>query len=244
MVQPTKVISRNGDVIIDYHDRASGSDSPGTSHHWQVASEDLMLNSPYFRVLLDPNKFSEGRNLMEQKMSRLQVSAQETTFSSGEDIANMLPRVSLPADHLTRRLGVDALELFLRILSVNSLTDDERSGFESEIRSQPTSLIVRLVEISDIFNSPDIVRQMLKQSEYSFGKGRIVLSRFHPSLLRISEDRIRQIIFIADFLNEHSVFQVLTHTLIIVGSKFWVNGLEQPASDSLRWRYLPGLEGQ
>lgn len=244
----TKVISRNGDVVIDYTDRDMAPDSR-VSYRWRVASEDLMLNSPYFRALLDPNKFSEGRNLLEQKMNRshnasLQTDDQETNPTSNEDICNALPKVNLPVDNFTRRLGVDAIELFLRILSVNSLADEEKAGFAGELRFYPTSLVARLVEVADVFNSPNIVRDMLQRSGYSFGKGKIGLNRFNPLLLKMSEERIRQIIFIADFLDERSAFQIFTHTLIIVGSKFWINGVDPPISDTLRWRYFSdGLEG-
>lgn len=235
-----KVISRCGDVVVVYNDR---DDSRETSHCWQVASKDLMRNSPYFRALLDPNKFSEGRNVMEQKMSRLQMGSQDAS-TSDENTDNMLPSISLPVDHFTRRLGIGAIELFLRILSFNSLSATEKANFEGELRFLPTSLVARLVEIADVFNSPHAVRDMLKKTGYAFGKGRVVMSRFDASLLRMNEDRIRQIIFIADFLDDHSVFQVLTHALIIVGSKFWINGVEPPAPDTLRWRYFSGgLEG-
>jgi hypothetical protein len=233
-----KVLSRKGDVVVVYADRGD----PGASHRWRVASGDLMRNSPYFRVLLDPNKFSEGRNIMEQKMSRFQMSGQAAP--SDENNSGMLPSISLPVDHFTRRLGIDAIELFLRILCFNSLSHKEKKEFEGELRFLPPPLVARLVEIADVFNSPHAVRDTLKRSGYAFGKGRAVLSKFDASLLRMSEDRIRQIIFIADFLNEHSVFQALTHALIIAGSKFWINGVELPAPDTLRWRYFSGgLEG-
>ena len=235
-----KVISRRGDVVVVYADQG---DSPEATHSWQVASKDLMQNRPYFRALLDPNKFSEGRDVMEQKMSRLQMSGQDTSVSDA-NAESLLPSISLPVEHFTRRLGIDAIELFLRVLSFSSLSATEKADFEGEIRLLPTSLIARLVELSDFFNSPRAVRDMLKRSGYAFGKGRVVLSRFDASLLRMKEDRIRQIIFIADFLDECSVFQILTHVLIIVGSKFWINGVEPPGPDTLRWHYFSGgLEG-
>lgn len=234
---PAKPISKNGDMVVAYNDQDGL-----VSHRWQVSSEDMMRNSPYFRVLLDPHKFSEGRNLMEQKMSRFQLGDQKTT---DENTSRVLPSVNLPVDHFTRRLGADAIELFLRILCFNSLTGKKKREFEAELRFLPTSLVARVIEIADVFNSPQAVRDTLKKTGYAFGKGRVVLSRFNSSLLKLSEDRIRQSIFVANFLDEQSVFQVLTHTLITMGSKFWVNGVELPAPDTLRWRYFSGgLEGE
>lgn len=246
----TKTIARNGDVAIDYTDRDKASGSPEVSYRWRVSSGYLTLNSPYFRALLDPNKFSEGRNLLEQKMNRRSHKAprqsddREVNRPCDKDIFSALPRVNLPVNDFTQRLGVDAIELFLRILSFNSLTDAERVKFEGELKFQATSLVARLVEVADFFNSPHIVRELLRRSGYAYGKGKILLNRFNPSLLKMNEDRIRQIIFISSFLDEQSTFQIFTHALIVIGSKFWINGVEPPVSDTLRWRYFSGgLEG-
>lgn len=255
----TKVISSNGDVIIEYTDwDGSSSKSHPVSHRWQVASGDFMQNSPYFRALLDPNKFAEGRQFMEQKIklsckSTLKnTSIEEPIYSEqdeedeGGDIPQetLLPTVGLPVDRFTRKLGVEVIELFLKLLSLNSFSNEERQEFAIEIRSQSPSLIARLVEIADVFNSVRVVRETLKSCGYSFGKGKVSLIRFNPSLLKISEDRIRQMVFVAMFLEEQTVFQVLTHTLIVLGSRFWLNGVGFPNPDSPRWRYLEnGIEG-
>lgn len=248
------IISSNGDVIIQYLDRdyvpSASSSVPMSGRRWLVASEDLTQNSPYFRALLDPNKFSEGRHFMKQKTdwSRKTAAAGNTTDDANAPVSlNVLPTLSLPVDQFTRKLGVDAIELFLRILSFQSLGDDEKKQkFNAEVKLLPPSLVARLVEIADAFNSPQVVRERLRISGYTFGKGRVSLSRFSESLLRMSEDRIRQIIYIARYLGEQSVFQVLTHTLLVAGSRYWVNGIEAPISDdTFRWLYFTdGLEGK
>lgn len=248
------IISNNGDVIIEYLDRdfvPSASLSGHTSgRRWLVASEDLTQNSPYFRALLDPNKFSEGRHFMKQKAdwSRKTAATGNMTDDGNAHISlNALPTLSLPVDQFTRKLGVDAIELFLRILSFQSLGDDEeKQKFNAEVKLLPPSLVARLVEIADAFNSPQVVRERLRISGYAFGKGRVSLSRFSDSLLKMSEDRIRQIIYIARFLGEQNVFQALTHALLVAGSRYWVNGIEASISDdTFRWLYLTeGLEGK
>ncbi|QMW25819.1 hypothetical protein G4B84_001064 [Aspergillus flavus NRRL3357] len=243
-----KVLLSTGDVIIEYVPPDSSPVSPGNaSHRWQVLSDDLMRNSPYFRALLDPNKFSEGRDFIQQKA----MWSQGTTTEGGESLSDdtsiqyTLPTVRLPVDHLPQKLGVDAIELFLQVLSFNSFEEEEKAKFGGELRIQPTSLVARLIELADSFNSPYVIREALKRSGYAFGKGRIPLSRFDSSALRLSEDRIRQTIFIARFLNEYTIFQIWTHALILTGSKFWVNGVEPPTSPTVRWRYLSdGLEGK
>ncbi|KAE8344020.1 hypothetical protein BDV24DRAFT_160954 [Aspergillus arachidicola] len=243
-----KVLLSTGDVIIEYVPPDSSPVSPeNASHRWQVLSDDLMRNSPYFRALLDPNKFSEGRDFIQQKATWRQGTTTEGGESLSDDtsIHYTLPTVRLPVDHLPQKLGVDAIELFLQVLSFNSFEEEEKAKFGGELRIQPTSLVARLIELADAFNSPYVIREALKRSGYAFGKGRIPLSRFDSSALRLSEDRIRQTIFIARFLNEYTIFQIWTHVLILTGSKFWVNGVEPPTSATVRWRYLSdGLEGK
>lgn len=266
--QSVNVISIDGDVIIEYADPDGLSPVSSVSgHRWLVASEDLTRNSPYFRALLDPNKFSEGRQFMQQKTDWNQKSAaagqSEATNENAaanrppslfsrivDDGASIhgLPKLSLPMDQFIRRLGVDAIELFLRLLSSQSLDDDDekKQGFEAELKILPPSLIARLVEIADAFNSPQVAREALRRCGYVYGKGRVSVSKFNQSLLKMSEVRIRQIIYIAHFLRDSSAFQISTHALLVAGSKYWVNGVEAPstADSTFRWLYFTdGLEG-
>jgi hypothetical protein len=60
----------------------------------------------------------------------------------------------------------------------------------------------------------------------------------------MSEDRIRQAIVVADFLNQESVAKIMTHALLIAGSKRWVHSPDVPEGPYFRWQYLAnGLEG-
>lgn len=252
--QFAKSIVSHADVIIEYTDIGSSasSSSQADKYYWQVASQDLIQNSPYFRALLDPNKFAEGRQFMQQRAGHGQRSTHEvkeeehgqSDIASGACLQRSLPTISLSSDRFLSRLGADAIELFLRILSYSSLEDDEKQGFDAELRVQPTSLIARLLETGDALNSPHVVREALQRSKYGYGKGKISLSKFDIPLLKINEDRIRQSIFIARFLDDAHVFQVLTHALIVGGSRYWINGIESHVPTS-PWSYLPdGIEGK
>ena len=267
----TRVISSHGDVLVEYTNPGSNSlSSYPVSCRWRVASSDLVRNSPYFRALLDPNKFAEGQQFMKQKATFNRISARGN-MSSGEGLGrndvndkgqrkeegeedeeeeegisqNFLPTVALPVDSFKRKIGIDVVELFLKILSLDSFDEEAKQRFYGELRSHPPFVVARLIELSDIFNSPGPLKNTLQKSGYSFGKGKISLTRFSSSLLKISEDRIRQTIFIAMFLKEQAIFQVFTHTLIVLGSKFWVNGVGITDPESPRWRHFGnGLEGK
>jgi hypothetical protein len=199
----------------------------------------LKENSPYFRVLLDPTKgFIEG-----------QLLAQQLAETSG---SKTLPIVAVPATPFTELYGVDALELFLQILCLESLASDENDDeddslanvFSFNLKAQPLSLIARLVDIADYYNSPRPVQDAFRCLDYSLGKGKSRVQKFSETTLKMSEDRIRQTIIVANFLNQESIAKVMTHTLVIAGSRRWVHSPQVPEGPYLRWQHLGnGLEG-
>ncbi|KAL2798789.1 hypothetical protein BJX66DRAFT_24053 [Aspergillus keveii] len=243
--QPTaRVIVNSGDIFLDY-DSPTGTGGHA-SYRWRVDSESLMQSSPYFRALLDPNKFSEGRHLMKQR----ELYSHDLDSWKNIDTSNhahvqdyALPSVRLPKTHLSYCSGLDTIELFLRILSYHSFNDEEQENFNAEIRRQRPSSIARLIELADAYNSTQAVHDTLKRCNYTLGRPKLPLTKFNSLVLKMNEERIRQSIFIASFVNERTIFQILTHALIVSGSKFWASGIESPDPDTPKWQYLPdGLE--
>ncbi|KAJ5858688.1 hypothetical protein N7534_003965 [Penicillium rubens] len=234
---PIRVISANGDLVLEYIAPGDSSSSPAR-RKWQVASEHLTSHSPYFQALLDPTKFSEGRQFSAQKL------AWNETKIPGPALQHALPTVRLPSVHSTSMCGEDAIELFLKILCLDSLDETERTVFENELKTQSTSLVARMIDLADSMNSPRAIQDVLQGIGYLYGKSKpALLARFNAALLSMKEDRIRQIIFISTFLNDSRLTRIMTHALLVVGSRFWVNGLDVPEEESLRWKYLPnGLE--
>jgi hypothetical protein len=239
-----KIVSSEGDVIIEYKDvDATSSNETEIYYQWQISSEGLTRHSPYFAALLDPNKFYEGRVFMAKK-AEISELRKEDGYSSRLH-ADELPVVNLNVERLSRRFRASVVDVFLRILCANSLDNHARADLDAEIRHLSASVVANLIEISDLLNSPCIVRDTLKRSGYAFGKGRVSLSKFSSSLLKFSEERVRQTIFIAMYLEESNIFQTLTHTLVVFGSKLWVNGVGVRDPESPRWWYLPnGIEGK
>ncbi|KAJ5551821.1 hypothetical protein N7461_006519 [Penicillium sp. DV-2018c] len=234
---PIKIISACGDLVLEYI-ASSDSPLPGSKRQWQVASKHLTSNSPYFQALLDPTKFSEGRQFNARK--------QAWNESMTADLASQhaLPTVKLPEIRSTSLCGEDAIELFLKILCLESLDETERTIFENELRVQSTSLVARMIDLADSFSSTRIIQKVLQGVRYAYGKTKpALLARFNSALLSMKEDRIRQIIFISAFLEDSRLTRIMTHALLVAGSRFWINGLEDPEEESLRWKYLPnGLE--
>jgi hypothetical protein len=237
------VICPDGDMIIEYTESSSTG-----NRRWQVSSKPLMRNSPYFRALLDPNKFVEGRLVAEYKQRQAQNDIGSNSVTNMEGTLGTLgfdlPVIKISETHLTKLCGAEAIELFLKILCADGLSRDQKIIFESELRVSSPSIVERTIEIAESFSSPNIVRDTLKRVWYVFGKTKISLNKFSGLLLKSTEDRVRQIIIIAAFIGETTIAKIMMHTLLVMGSKYWDDGPEQPSINYLRWRYLgKGIEG-
>ncbi|KAJ6031867.1 hypothetical protein N7540_002599 [Penicillium herquei] len=230
-----KIISPNGDLIIEHTDPSSTTGKIA----WQVSLTSLRENSRYFDVMLDPEKFSEGRFLAQQ-LQALEIKAESqpgSSFNSGNDIS--LPIIQLSENPVVKLCGTDILGLFMKVLCLESMNDTTNGLFQEALKIENPATIARLIQIADSFSSMDRVEHVLRLVKYQYGpKGKISISRFDAALVDMKEERIRQIIFISKFLTDHIITRVMTHTLLILGSRFWVNAPEGPDVDSFYWNYL------
>ncbi|KAK1146928.1 hypothetical protein N8T08_002255 [Aspergillus melleus] len=105
-----------------------------------------------------------------------------------EPVWEDLPTVRLPSDHFSPKLGVDAIEMFLRMLSFDAFDDEAKRNFDAEIKPQRTSLISRVILLADSFNSPHVVKETLKRSGYAYGR-KIAFPKFDDQMLKLTEDQ-------------------------------------------------------
>lgn len=237
-----KILSRDGDAILEYVDTAT------TRYRWQVSSGSLRRNSPFFAALLDPNKFAEGR-LFQEKAVRVKQQQSSVEHTSDQVPTEGLPLVGLNVTRLTGKHRIEILELFLKM--VQSSDDNDTDEYQNarlaeELSHQPISIVAGVLEIADFFSSSSIIHNALKRAGYVPSlKGKVSLLAFSSSLLKLSEERIRQILYVALALENQAVFQVLSHALVLVGSTNWTDGLGVGKHGSHRWAYfLNGIEGK
>lgn len=240
------VICHDGDLIIEYTGLSSSA-----SHRWRVDSDSLRRNSPYFQALLDPQKFAEGRLLAQDKQNRLAFlkpgpvshSAADSNGDQPEVIDS--PTVRLVESPTIRLCGVDAIGVFLKILCLNAQDEETRAAVEDDLRNMSISLFERTIEVAEALNSPTFVNDTLRRVIHGKGGGsKSTNLRFNPNAWKWNEERVRQKIIIALTLGETQTAQVMTHMLVVTGSRYWVNKPEMPSTPHLRWQYLPhGIEG-
>ncbi|KAJ5948149.1 hypothetical protein N7466_001164 [Penicillium verhagenii] len=231
------IISPNGDMVIEYADPSSDKGSM----LWQVSHDLLITKSIYFKNLLHPQKFSEGAKFAQQ-LKTIHASLESKPHASLKGSPNRvtLPVVVINPNSTIRLCGADILGLFLKVLCLESMDDPVRELFEDALKIESTSVIAKVIQIADSLNSPEALGRLLRSSGYQYGKkGSVSFSSFSPQLLNMSEDRIRQIILISSTLQNYDITRVMTHTLILLGSKYWHHGPHLPDDDYLAWQYLP-----
>lgn len=242
-----RTLTRDGDAILEYVD--TDSRKAVTHYRWQVSSDRLRENSPFFSALLDPNKFSEGRRFVESKSrSKGSSTIRRDIGSSDEPTTAPTERLPLVGLNLTRLMGkhrIESLELFLKVL-LSAYDVDLSAKMGTEIVHQPVPVIAGLIEIADLFSSSEAVGDALKHANYRPSiKGIQSLEVFGSSLLKFSDERLRQIIYIAMFIQHDTIFRVASHALVLTGSAKWSDGgIGLNKSGSHRWSYFDnGIEG-
>lgn len=234
------VISPDGDIILEYTALSSEK-----KHYWQVSSKLIMAGSPYFGVMLHSDKFMEGRLLAQQRQALM-----DSVGLNSQEVSSLakLPIVKIPESTKSELCGVEAIQLFLKILCSDCLDTEAQYVFYNDLASQTSSLVSKVIDIAEWFNSTHPVRKALQAAKYRGGgkwKLGVSMKVFTLDMLKLKERRIREMIFISAFIGLDDILKAMTHTMIIVGSKFWQQGLERPTDEEYpSWKYLPnGLEG-
>lgn len=242
-----KILTRDGDAILEYVD--TDSRKAATHYRWQVSSDTLRENSPFFSALLDPNKFSEGRRFVDCKsQSKGSSATPRDTRVADSTVIESTERLPLVGLNLTRLMGkhrIESLELFLKVL-LSAYDVDLDTIMGTEIVHQSVPIISGLIEIADLFSSSDVVNDALNHANYRPSiKGIQSLEVFASSLLKLSEERLRQIIYIAMFMQHDTIFRVASHALVLAGSARWSDGgIGINKSGRHRWSYFDnGIEG-
>ncbi|KAJ5491322.1 hypothetical protein N7539_002889 [Penicillium diatomitis] len=227
------IVCPGGDLILHYVSSASAE-----THYWKVDRETLRKQSSYFNVLLDPTRSFMENNSLASQLANLSTS-------------DALPVVKLPTNAISDLYGMEAFELFLQMCCLESLkTGTAQDGEDSlmavffrNLHSRPPSLIARLIAIAGFYQNEERVCQVLRNLNY-LGRNKSQ-EKFSQETLRLGEDRIRQCIFIARALKEHTILRRLSHALVVLGSKHWAQPPENPGIPHLPWQYLAdGLEWQ
>lgn len=207
-----------------------------------------MTGSPYFGAMLDSEKFMEGRLLAQQRQALIDGAVDSSSSNSGISSLTKLPIVEIPSSTKSELCGVEAIQLFLKILCLDSSDTEAQHVFYDGLTAQSSSVIAKLIDISEWFNSTSPVQKALQTAQYRGGgksKPSVSMKVFTLDMLKLKERRIREMIFISASLDLNDILKAMTHTLILVGSRYWQQGPERPTSDGyLSWKYLPnGLEG-
>lgn len=245
---PVITIHKDGDLVIICETAPHNSLPEKTRHMFRLSSLEIMRASQYFKALLDPTKFQEGRSLLQ---SHEQM---ETQYGSRElALKNMkvgeLLHIKIELPPLSTKINLrETLALYFELLCFHLPFTPDPNGLK-EFTVNTISTLASVLVLSDRFLSNDTIRcafgLVSRGQEGPFSYSRIIarLQRCEGG----DEECIRQGIFSAHFLNELLAFSRLTQSLILHGSVNWMaekpggtSGLDKPL-----WWHLPGgIEGK
>ncbi len=212
-------ITPDGDLILDVQ----------TSYEdvhtlYQVNTTQLRDSSPYFRNLLDPQKFSEGA-----RVTAVQDTLRER-FSSREAVPLAeLPRISIvDIGHLSSRVKPQtSMTAFLCILL----------GVPKAFQSSP-SWLVNLVAIADRFDCMHKVKEHVEHYPlvYTTLTNKWLNAKF-------KEEPVRQLLLSGMLLGMPEWITSYSARMIIHGSERWGAVTDQEPKE-LWWYLSGGLEGR
>ena len=215
---------------------------------FRISSLEITRASAYFKALLDPAKFQEGRSLLR---SHEQMEAQygSRKLALKDMTVGELLHIKIELPPLSTKINLrETLALYFELLCFRLPFTLDPNGLKRFAVNTITTLASVLV-LSDRFLSNNTIRnsfELLSQGRlgpFSYSKIIDRLQRFESE----DEECIREGIFLAHFLKEPLAFSSLTQSLILHGSVNWMaekpggtSGLDKPL-----WWHLPGgIEGK
>ena len=223
------VVDPVGDVVLHFQDIQAQVDQ-----QYRCSRINLLHESPYFDVLFDPNKFSEGQEV-ESKLKELLGS-----FDGLASIpSNRLPKIiirDIGEISATEPLRVWALHAFLNILHGETIDKLEKWKITT---SQVLLRAALLVTLADHFAAIGIMRQFIK------AKWLVTLHKINVTIEtgeKITVMQLRQSLLVSMFQNVHHWVRVQSARLISEGSERWEKDLVVDRSSA--WENLShGIEG-
>ncbi|PGH02807.1 hypothetical protein GX51_04419 [Blastomyces parvus] len=255
-VMKAKILCSDVDVVLEF----TPSPSSGarkfahTKYLMGVSSTALKESSVYFRVILDPEKFREGRELFE-KTAQLDAKygAGEVSMNDAAVFAE-LPTISIELPPLAGVFDkADLIETFLKVLHLDSAKSHDDQNIQdvlNRIVKKSVSFVANLIVLSDKFGGQEALKRALDIPLDGASKsvGQTLMSKTLRRLRasRIDdEERIRQAIYFALFLGSSDGILAFTHMLIVDGSREWIHGGRDGwvGIDRPLWWHLPhGIE--
>ena len=217
-----------GDLVLHFNDKQES-----VSEYFRVSTDKLRKRSGFFDVLLDPEKFREGRTF-QYLSAELHMTHRETSAIPSQD----LPQITVHeiGQISNRHYTGAALALFLDILHNDPLTWPSSN---TKLYSIDTMAV--LAAISDRFAATSTVAPLIRQSQWR----RVMASRRGAQMSTLDRETLnRQRIYIgyifgiADWVYESS------KRLVLDGSRIWIeNDWDEEMPRSPWWSLPYGLEG-
>lgn len=166
-VKKTKLLCSDADVILEFTrlPPPRSRSFAQAKYRMGVSSTLLKESSMYFRVILDPDKFREGRELFE-KTAQLGAKCGAGGASMNDAVALVeLPTISIELPLLAGVFDkADHVETFLTMLQfcgANSHNDRQTEEILDHLGKQSISFVANLIVLSDKFGGQQTLRWVL-----------------------------------------------------------------------------------
>ncbi|KAM5435464.1 hypothetical protein McanMca71_005260 [Microsporum canis] len=246
---PVLIIREDGDMVLVCDISSHNPLSKYERCLVRLCSLEIRRTSDYFKVLLDPEKFQEGRSLLQ---SHGLMEAQHGSKKAALEAVciDQLFHMKLELPPLSTKANLkEALTLYFQILCLDQEEyPSDSGGVFMRLINSPVSLLASLIVLSDRFVSYPALRRAFRLAQPLDNGKAIAPSRILQRLWNFEssdEERVREAIFLALFFQEPKSFGRLTQLLILRGSINWMAnkpsghaGLEKP----LWWHFPEGIE--